>query len=423
MLVLLISVMMAACSETDDTTTQVDKPSTETTDEGTAEESGSELSGEITVWAHPFTQNAETEKAMWDEIIKNYEAETGVKVTFEQIPWANRDQKILTALVANNGPDVFYVIPDQMPQYANEGMLLELNQYVDTADLEDFVDTALVSTTWRDKLYGLPILQEAYTMIYNVDVINAIGESVDNLPKTWEDFTAWSAKAKEKGYTAFSFAGGGSMNGTLYPFIWQAGGQVVTESNEVLINNEAGVEAFTYINEMYKNGYIPQDAITALDHDALWDSGKMLAVLGSGISVSRMLDAGQFEFVLSEPLKNKEQLTYGTTGMFVSPINTDNPAGAAEFIKFVTNTDSQRAFNGLTQYVPTRESAKDIFKDQPYLAQIASYTQYALPGVIHPEGRNIMPLIQAEMQSMLEGNQTPQEAADKAAEAIKGKVQ
>ncbi|WP_210469734.1 sugar ABC transporter substrate-binding protein [Sporosarcina sp. 6E9] len=380
------------------------------------------LSGEITVWAHPFTGDQEVEGKMWDEVIASYEEATGVKVNFEQIPWANRDQKILTALAANNGPDVFYVIPDQMPQYADAGMLLGLDQYLGGFDIDDFVDSALVSTTWKDKLYGLPILQEAYTYLYNVDVVKDIGEDPENLPATWDEFEKWAEKAKAKGYYATSFQGGGSMNGTLYPFLWQAGGKVVTEDNEVLINNEAGVEAFAFIDKMYKNGWIPEDSITAMEHDALWEGGKMLAVQGSGISVSRMISSDLFDFVIAPPMKNKEQLTYGTTGMFVAPINTDNPAAAAEFIKVVTNSDNQKKFNTVTQYIPTRESAKDIFGDNKYLEQLAGYTQYALPGVIHPEGRTIMPMIQAELQTMLEGKKTPQEAADDAAAAIEGKM-
>lgn len=397
-----------------------DKKTNEKKSEETGKEEG--LSGEITVWAHPFTGNQETEGAMWDEVIASFEEETGVKVNFEQIPWANRDQKVLTALAANNGPDVFYVIPDQMPQYADAGMLLALDPYLEGFDIDDFVDTALVSTTWKDELYGLPILQEAYTYLYNVDVIKAIGEDPENLPATWEEFEKWAEKAKDKDFYATSFQGGGSMNGTLYPFLWQAGGDVITADNKVLINNEAGVEAFEFINKMYSNGWIPKDSITAMEHDALWEGGKMLAVQGSGISVSRMLSQNLFEFVIAPPMKNKEQLTYGTTGMFVAPANTDNPAAAAEFIKVMTNSENQKKFNTVTQYIPTRESAKDIFGEQKYLAQLATYTEFALPGVIHPEGRTIMPLIQAELQTMMEGKKTPQEAANDAAKAIEGKI-
>ncbi|WP_010094802.1 sugar ABC transporter substrate-binding protein [Ornithinibacillus scapharcae] len=405
-LVLLIGLMFVAVACSDDAGSEGD----------------GEVGGEITVWVHPYTGDAAKEEEMWDTIIKNFQEEFDAEVNIEVIPWSNRDQKILTALAANNGPDVFYAIPDQMPQYADAGMLLELDPYLEDFDMTDFVDTALVSTKWQDKTYGLPILQESYTYFYNKAVIEAIGEDPENLPETWDDFKAWAEKAKDKGYYATTFQGGGSMNGTLYPYLWQAGGDVITQDNEVMINNEAGVEAFTLVNEMYENGWIPEDSITAMEHDAIWNSGDMLAVLGSGITLSNLQSTGEIDFVIGPPLKNKEQVTYGTVGMFVVPSNTDNPATAAEFVKVLTNAENQRTFNEVTQYIPTRESAKDIFDEQPYLAQLASYTQYALPGVIHPKGRDIMPMIQAELQTMMEGKKTPQEAADSAAESIKAAI-
>ncbi|NME06494.1 sugar ABC transporter substrate-binding protein [Psychrobacillus sp. BL-248-WT-3] len=382
----------------------------------------SQSKGEITVWAHPYTDNQEKEGEMWKELIASYEDASGVKVNFQQIPWANRDQKILTALAANNGPDVFYAIPDQMPQYAEAGMLVDLSPYMENNDMDDFVESSLVPTKWKGKMYGVPILQSVETFMYNVEVVKAIGEDPFKLPTTWEEFEEWAAKAKEKGYYASSFQGGGSMNGTLYPYLWQAGGEILTEDNKVMINNESGVEAFEFINKLYGNGWIPQDSITALDHDALWDSGKLLSIQGAGKSVSRMLEKETFEFVIAPPLKNKKQATYGTTGMFVVPVNSDNKDAAAEFIKVITNAENQRKFNRETQFIPTRESAKDIYDDQKYLAQLASYTEFTQSGVIHPEGRNIMPLIQAELQTMLEGKKTPKEAADAAAKAIEGKL-
>ncbi|WP_059173947.1 sugar ABC transporter substrate-binding protein [Bacillus sp. FJAT-27445] len=403
-LMLVFSLVLAACSK--------EKAGTKPKEDG-------KVGGEITIWVHPYTGDATKEEEMWKEIIANYNKDfPDVKVNIETIPWSNRDQKVLTALAANNGPDIFYAIPDQMPQYADVGMLLELDPYLDDKDLEGFVDSSLVATTWKGKKYGLPILQEAYTFFYNLDVVKAIGEDPAKLPATWEEFEAWAAKAKEKDFYALSYAGGGSMNGTIYPWIWQAGGDVVTAENEVLINSEDSVKAFEMINKMYQNKYIPEDSITATNHNELWMGGKMLAVLGSGIDVTMLQKEGKFEFAFAPPLKNKELVTYGTTGMFVVPSNSDNPDAAAEFVKAITNTDNQRIFSTVTQYIPTQEAAKDIFDSNKYLSQLASYTQYALPGVIHPKGRAIMPFIQAQVQSMMAGEKTPQEAADAAAEAI-----
>ncbi|OCA88231.1 ABC transporter substrate-binding protein [Bacillus sp. FJAT-27225] len=381
-----------------------------------------EISGEITVWAHPYTGGPELEEAMWDEMIASFEDKFDVKVNFETIPWPNRDQKILTALAANSGPDVFYAIPDQMPQYADVGMLLELDPYLKDNDMDDFVDTALIATKWKDKTYGLPILQEATTFFYNVDVIEAIGEDPNNLPKTWEEFEKWAEKAKSKGFYAMSYPGGGSMNHTLYPWLWQAGGDVVNEDNEVLINSPEGLQAFEFINDMYKKGWIPEDSVTATDHNELWFGGKMLARMGSADLIAELEKNEDFNFVISSPLKNKEQVAYGTTGMFVVPSNSDNPDAAAEFVKTITNAENQRKFNKLTKFIPARESSRDIFADEKYLSQIASNTEHVRPGVIHPKGRAIMPVIQAKIQAMMAGDLTPKEAIQATEEAIKAEL-
>lgn len=418
---LVISMLLVACSSNE----SAPSSSENTEEQGTTEETGGEksVSGDILVWVHPYTGDAVKEEEMWDEIVANFNEEfPDVNVTIETIPWANRDQKILTALAANNGPDVFYAIPDQMPQYADVGMLLELDPYLTEDDLAGFVDTALIATKWNDKTYGLPILQEAYTMIYNVDVINAIGEDPNNLPTTWEEFEVWAKKAKENGYYALNYLGGGSMNGTLYPWVWQAGGDVLTPDNEILINSPESVEAFEFVNNLYQNGYIPEDSITSTGQDELWFGGKMMAVLGSGIDLSMLQTEADFDYVIGPPLKYREQLTYGTTGMFVVPSNSDNPDAAAEFVKAITNAENQRIFNTVTQYIPTREEAKDIFDTNEDMKELAQYTQYALPGVIHPKGRAIMPYIQAEVQAMMSGEKTPQEAADAAAAAIEAEL-
>ena len=132
----------------------------------------------------------------------------------------------------------------------------------------------------KNELYGLPILQEAYAYLYNVDVMGTMVkiQQVQQLGKSLKS----GLKAKEKGFYA-QVSRWTPMNGTLYPFLWQAGGEVITADNQVMINNEAGVEAFEFINKMYTNGWIPKDSIIALEHDALWEGGKMLAVQGSGI--------------------------------------------------------------------------------------------------------------------------------------------
>ena len=210
---------------------------------------------EITLWTMPFAGDSEKLEALWGKLATDFEKDTGVKVNWEIIPWGNRGTKILTALASGSGPDVFYVIPSEAPKYISDGLIQDLTPFLDKEDLKDFMDSALEPTKKGDKQFGLPILTEAYTQLYNKSILDEL--NVTELPKTWEEFDALAAKAKAAGYYATSYQAAASLNSTLYQYIWQAGGDILTPEGEVKIGDAQALKAFEYINKMSKEGYIP----------------------------------------------------------------------------------------------------------------------------------------------------------------------
>ena len=174
----------------------------------------------ITVWTHPYV-GAELK----DDLNKVYEDMTAefvakypkAKVVFEEIPWGNREQKITTTLAGGAGPDIFYLIPDQLTQFADQGIITPIDDVLPDMDLSDFSETSISAVTYQDKLYGLPILREAQTFFYNKSILDEIGVDSTNLPTTWDEFTAWGEKAVAAGYFARTYEGGNTLNSTLYP--------------------------------------------------------------------------------------------------------------------------------------------------------------------------------------------------------------
>lgn len=383
---------------------------------------GDKVAGEITVWGHPYVGDDKKEqlKAFWNETIAAFKQKyPDVKVNYEEIPWKNREQKILTALAAGSGPDVFYQLPDQIPQFAGNNALEPLDAYAKDIHTDDFSKGALAGATYQGKLYALPILQEVQTLIYNPDVIKAIGEDPAKLPTTWDEFDRWAEKAKAKGYYARNFEGGaGCCNATLYPLLWQSGSNVTDDGGSIILNNDKGVQAFEYVKKMYDNGWIPKDSVSNDNQFPEFLSGKMLAVWGQGSTLAT-LKAQKKPYVIGPPLKKEKQASFGTVGMFVVSKTSKNKAAAVEFAKFLTNTDTAKAFNKLTGYLPVRKSAGDIYNDDQDMKEFMKYADLTIPGISHPAARGFMPKIQAEIGAMLEGKKTPKQAAEAAAEALK----
>lgn len=387
-------------------------------------EKGNDDAFTITVWYHPYVGAEKKDDlmkvfaGMETEFKSKYEKAT---VVFEEIPWADREQKITTTLAANQGPDIYYLIPDQLTQFAENGLVQPLNAYLGDMDMSDFSEQTLASVTYKGELYGLPILRESQTLFYNKAILEEIGGDANNLPKTWEEFDALGQKAVDKGYYARTYDGSNTLNSSLYPLIWQAGGDIVNEKNEISINNEKSVKAFEKVNEWYQNGFISKESITSDDAAPLFLEGKTLAIWNAGAMISLMEDAGM-EFVIGTPLKEEKEVTFGVTGAFVVSSKSKNPEMAAKFVEVMTNTENSREFNKVTGYIPPRQSAQDIFDGNENMKKMAEYVQIASPGVIHPKARVFMPDLQANVQAMLEGKITPQEAADEAAKIIQNHI-
>ena len=387
-------------------------------------EKGNDDAFTITVWYHPYVGAEKKDDlmkvfaGMETEFKSKYEKAT---VVFEEIPWADREQKITTTLAANQGPDIYYLIPDQLTQFAENGLVQPLNAYLGDMDMSDFSEQTLASVTYKGELYGLPILRESQTLFYNKAILEEIGGDANNLPKTWEEFDALGQKAVDKGYYARTYDGSNTLNSSLYPLIWQAGGDIVNEKNEISINNEKSVKAFEKVNEWYQNGFISKESITSEDAAPLFLEGKTLAIWNTGGMISLMEDAGM-EFVIGTPLKEEKEVTFGVTGAFVVSSKSKNPEMAAKFVEVMTNTENSREFNKVTGYIPPRQSAQDIFDGNENMKKMAEYVQIASPGVIHPKARVFMPDLQANVQAMLEGKLTPQEAADEAAKIIQNHI-
>lgn len=378
----------------------------------------------LTVWTHPFvgTELKEDQDQVFNKMAEEFKKEyPKAKIAFEEIPWANREQKIMTALSSSDGPDVFYLIPDMMTQFADKGILEPLDDHLGKDfDAADFSETSLTAVTYEDKKYGLPILREVQTMFYNTDILKEVGGDAENLPETWEEFDALAAKAKEKGYYGRTFEGGSTLNSTLYPFIWQAGGDVVKD-NKAVIDSPEAVEAFKEIKKLYDDGFIPKDSINATEQ-TVFQEGKMLAAYGTGYLITSMEEQGKDNYVIGAPLKHKEQATFGTTGMFSVASTSKNKDAAAKFVEVMTSSDNMQEFCKLTNYIPARTSAQVIFDDNERMKELAQYVEIANPGVIHPSARIFMPNVQAKLQAMLEGSLTPEEAAKEANELIQNEM-
>ena len=107
-----------------------------TTGSSTPVPSDGAASGSVTMWTYPVIADEAAHKKFWDEQIAEFTAENpDVDVKVEIYPWAGRDETLATGIAGGKGPDVVYLIPDQLPKYAKS--LAAVDNYItdNTGDL------------------------------------------------------------------------------------------------------------------------------------------------------------------------------------------------------------------------------------------------------------------------------------------------
>lgn len=384
---------------------------------------------ELKIWTHPFLGGEKLnnqEDEFWKKVIAEFEKKhPGVKVNLQVLPWGNREEKILTAISSNSGPDVFYAIPDMMVDYKAKGILAPMDEYLDKNDLRDFNDNALAAARHEGKLYGLPILQSVVTNYYNVDLLKEIGANPDDLPETWDELIALGPKLKEKKKFLLNFEGGGSPNERLYPWLWQAGGDVVDEQGNVMINSAEAKKTYQLIYDMYKKGYISKDSPTAANTGIQeFLAGKLAVFIGPNNFAAIFKDQPpEFEWKLGPILKDKEQATFGTTGFYVIPGNSKNKELAAEFIKLLTNKENMSQFCKMAGYIPPRKSAADLYKGDPVMEMLVEQSKLTRPGVLHPVARQIIPAVKASYQQVMTGKASVDQALSELEKSIRQTIE
>ena len=192
--------------------------------------------------------------------------------------------RLTTAFAAGNGPDIFLISPGDFLRYYNGGVLEDLTPYMEKEAIADFYPQALATRTVDGRIYGLPMEQEPLAIFYDVAAFEEHGLSEADLPTTWDQMLELGREMTggERAGLVFETLPGYYQNFTFYPWLWQAGGDVIdTDSQTPIFSGDAAVEALTLFQDAITTGAAPRtrpangDIVSALTggYAAMWQGG------------------------------------------------------------------------------------------------------------------------------------------------------
>ncbi|WP_308798595.1 sugar ABC transporter substrate-binding protein [Agromyces silvae] len=375
----------------------------------------------VTVWMYPVIADESASSTFWGEVESEFEAENeDIDLVIELQPWDNRDEKIATAIAANSGPNLVLLGADQALNYYEIGGLKPVTDGID--DVDSYLPAPVGAVTFDDEIYGVPIYQTATTTVYNRALFESAG--ITDLPETWDDVIAAAPALAEQGVAVFDYSGSPelTLNLTYYPLLWQAGGSVFTEDGtDVAFDSPEGEAALQFLIDLQAVGGLPADA--AVKNNAVEGGplGTGTAAMGQGMNQAQFAQMatllGEDVAAVGLPLSDVDQVTFGTPGVLSLTTIDGNDEASLKAANFIASPDIAHRLNVAAANYPVRDDV-DAPNDDETTQMFMDALEFAKPGEVVPNARQVMAVLAPNIQAALQGSKTAEQAlADAAAEA------
>lgn len=207
------------------------------------------------------------EKAILDNVIKRYEeTHPGTKVKFISVTGDEYASKIQALLASNQLPDVFYLGPESVRQYVDNGKVLNLTPYIKDAkgvNFNDLYESAVdtyrydgVTLGKGDAIYALPKDFGPFALAYNKTLFKRYGIPLPSKtdPYTWVEFIKVCEKLTNNRDT---FGTGLNIHWAFIQFVWGNGTDFLDETKtKVNITDPKFTEALQFWANMTLGGEI-----------------------------------------------------------------------------------------------------------------------------------------------------------------------
>lgn len=324
-----------------------------------------------------------------------------ISVEAASMGWTAYQQKTLTGIAANDGPDVVSFYSTDVASWAARGVLGELDGKVDSSL---FLPVAMANGRWNGKIYALPLGMRMRPMFYRADFVKAAG--FDGPPKTWDDLRTYASKLTKRDATG-NIERVGFWVPTNHPyktvqvwlaFFWNAGGNIFSDDGaSVTFNGPEGVEATEYLASLLRVDKV--DAPGAIKIDNIDFAQGRVAMLVSTI-VTRNLTKNfphlQPEVGICLVPSKKAQYIELSGDMIGISGKSRKPVEAAKLLNFIAARPNRALkFYEIDQTMPSLTSLVDspYSANDPWIPTYRKFLPNARPLPVHPKWNEVADVI------------------------------
>ena len=298
---------------------------------------GEKVTFRLTTWAGE-DESKELQELVLDKINAS---QAEFEIVHEPAP-ADYYTKIQTTLAGGTGADLLWLSQEYVAGYASRGALLDLTGLLPavdapTAKVDRYFPDVVKTTLYQEKVYGLPWISQPVVLYYNPKLFDAAGIAYPDDTWDWEMF-ATQAKAlttgDQYGFSANSWP-------PVHMFIWQAGGEVITEdlASSPIDTPEAIAGAEFYKSLIYNPECCPtEDVLLEQGFSEMFKAGKVAMFMGGASDTFETAEGEVLDIRAAVvPKGPKSRTTFAWTGSTVVNAKVANPELATRALVALTD--------------------------------------------------------------------------------------
>ncbi len=342
----------------------------------------------LTVWTG-FTGG---DRPGYDQIVKDFNAShPNIQVTMQVQPWDTIAQKLPSAWLTGQGPDIAApnFDPNVIAQYVKTNSVLPITNTgsgTTQINVDKLAPGTVKDFTYNKKLYAVPANFATLSLYYNKKAFAAAG--ISGPPTTVAEFAADAKKLTiGGGQTQYGLVLADNQTIQMWPILqWLEGGDIVNSKNCSVLQTSAGQNSLKIWSDMVVNDKISPVGLTGAAADALFSAGKAAMEMNGPWAAAGYKAAGIDLGIATIPVGVNGKVTLGSTAPLAISAKTKYPAQAQEFLAYWTSKAAQQKFALTTGFPPLRSDLSDDpqLKADPvvsvFAAQVPDSRLY-LPGV------------------------------------------
>jgi multiple sugar transport system substrate-binding protein len=352
-----------------------------------------------------------------------------IKVNIVGIPWtAEGDTKLEAALAAKSDINVFRVTSPNLPRYAKQGILSNIESYLTDEDKKDFYPSGFQVATVDGKIWAWPLWVTAISLFANKDLFKERGVELPTMEKpwTWDQFVEAAKKLtykKDDGTQVYGF-GSSSKWGAVeyYPLMYIDGGRILSADGKKFVQNQPeGLSALQKIADLALVHKVTPPDYGTVDQAgvrAQFKDRKSLAMLMSTPGFIPDLEKENFPLAVLPPPTGalNKLVTNGAFGLYavVDSDDKEKVKAAHELAKYLTGSQVAKDIPGWQLAPGLRRSNTGYAtnENRGVVSKLVEYGVYEAPVATSAE---LGSRYGAALQSIILGKQTPKQAMDELA--------